>query len=307
MANTSVAKIEANRKNALKSTGPKTSQGKQAVKRNALKHGLLSKEVVILGGDGKESRAEYRNLVARLAQDFRPHGALEEMLVERIAVCYWRLRRVLRAEMGEIRKELDAAGWTETFKLTDRLAFDKKQIWLDDSNMNLQRTSLGQQYLIGVLEDVKGEVEEFGCLTDNARDRLLENFGRDRDGIAFTCTLYSMMATDGLKESKEGLENGEEAPDPERCRKAILELLDEQIRNYRLLKPVFDKKEDMEIEARILSYNLPSKEAVEKILRYETTIERQLYRAVDQLERIQRTRRGEAVPPPLNVQVGTQN
>src|SRR6266704_5370046 len=43
----SVRKIEANRKNARHSTGPRTAAGKQAVKGNALKHGLLSREVVI--------------------------------------------------------------------------------------------------------------------------------------------------------------------------------------------------------------------------------------------------------------------
>ena len=43
----SVAKVEANKKNAAKSTGPKTGEGKAVVKMNALKHGLLSKELVI--------------------------------------------------------------------------------------------------------------------------------------------------------------------------------------------------------------------------------------------------------------------
>ena len=52
MPRTSAAKLEANRKNALKSTGPKTLVGKEKSKRNALKYGLLSKEVVISKGEG---------------------------------------------------------------------------------------------------------------------------------------------------------------------------------------------------------------------------------------------------------------
>ena len=51
MAKTSMAKIEANRRNALKSTGPKTPVGREKSKRNALKHGLLSKAIVIETGD----------------------------------------------------------------------------------------------------------------------------------------------------------------------------------------------------------------------------------------------------------------
>ena len=66
MKEPSVRKIEANRKNAQHSTGPRTAAGKQAVKWNALKHGLLSREVVILAGDGKESKVEYRILHTQL-------------------------------------------------------------------------------------------------------------------------------------------------------------------------------------------------------------------------------------------------
>jgi hypothetical protein len=51
------AKIEANRKNSLKSTGPKTPQGKAVVRYNALKHGILAREAVITEGDGREERA----------------------------------------------------------------------------------------------------------------------------------------------------------------------------------------------------------------------------------------------------------
>jgi hypothetical protein len=42
---------------------------------------------------------------------------------------------------------------------------------------------------------------------------------------------------------------------------------------------------------------------LDKILRYEATVERQLYRAMNQLERLQRRRNGEQVPPPLTMDV----
>lgn len=69
-----MAKIEANRKNALKSTGPKTPTGKVAVRWNAIKHGLLAKEVVIPAGDGKESKAAFKNLLSSLRDDIQPQG-----------------------------------------------------------------------------------------------------------------------------------------------------------------------------------------------------------------------------------------
>jgi hypothetical protein len=48
---TSEKQARANRRNALKSTGPKTPEGKAAVHHNALRHGLLSRDVLLPGED----------------------------------------------------------------------------------------------------------------------------------------------------------------------------------------------------------------------------------------------------------------
>ena len=109
MGQISLRKLQANRENALQSTGPRTPEGKQKVRWNALQHGLLAQEVVIPTGPGQEDDAEFEHLLVALRDDLQPCGALEEILVEKIAVCYWRLRRVLRAENGEIRSNLQDA------------------------------------------------------------------------------------------------------------------------------------------------------------------------------------------------------
>lgn len=84
---TSQRKIESNRQNALKSTGPKTPEGKRAVRYNALKHGLLAREVVIDSDDGKENRGDFETLLSQLEEDLQPVGMLEQMLVEKIRRC----------------------------------------------------------------------------------------------------------------------------------------------------------------------------------------------------------------------------
>ena len=56
----------ANRQNAKKSTGPKTADGKARASRNALKHGLLAKDVVITGTELTENRAEFDAFLADL-------------------------------------------------------------------------------------------------------------------------------------------------------------------------------------------------------------------------------------------------
>lgn len=106
---TSLAKIEANRKNALMSTGAVTEEGKEIVSKNAVKHGVFAKDLIIASGDGRENEDEYRELLHNLIESLNPSGQMEHLLVEKIAVDFWRLRRVLRFETGSIRKYLDMA------------------------------------------------------------------------------------------------------------------------------------------------------------------------------------------------------
>ena len=88
--------IDANRRNARKSTGPRTENGKRKVALNALKHGLLSQHVVL----PNEDESEFIDFSRRLTSTLRPAGELEEMLVGAIAASAWRLRRLIRVERG---------------------------------------------------------------------------------------------------------------------------------------------------------------------------------------------------------------
>ena len=99
---TSDKQARANRRNALKSTGPKTPEGKEAVRLNAVKHGLLSKETLLPG----EDEEALRELGERLRDELQPVGELENLLVDRIIASYWRLRRLGRVEAGIFAWEL---------------------------------------------------------------------------------------------------------------------------------------------------------------------------------------------------------
>jgi hypothetical protein len=103
---TSEKQIQANRRNAQKGTGPNTSEGKAAVRHNALKHGLLAEDVLLVG----EDRDDLRELGERLIAELRPEGELEDSLVEQIVAARWRLRRLHRVEAGVFNWELSSAG-----------------------------------------------------------------------------------------------------------------------------------------------------------------------------------------------------
>jgi hypothetical protein len=90
----SEAQKAANRRNAEKSTGPKTEAGKAVVAGSALKHGLTADKVVCFD----EKWEDFMSSHAALREALEPLDALEEQLVERIALCSWRLRRSSRVE-----------------------------------------------------------------------------------------------------------------------------------------------------------------------------------------------------------------
>ncbi len=88
--------VLANRQNARRSTGPKTADGKRAVAGNALKHGLLSHHVLLLGDDAS-TFAEMRD---GILETLEAVGELEALLVDRIVQGLWRLRRLGIVETG---------------------------------------------------------------------------------------------------------------------------------------------------------------------------------------------------------------
>ena len=95
--------LAANRRNALRSSGPRTAAGKAVARDNALKHGFLSRHLLIEG----ESAADFQQLLDELMREYRPVGVVEKGLVEQVAICLWRKARFVRAE---------AAIWSNPFK-----------------------------------------------------------------------------------------------------------------------------------------------------------------------------------------------
>jgi hypothetical protein len=86
---TSTRQIEANRANAKKSSGPKTTNGKARSRINALRHGLTAEMLIIAG----ENASELEKLREALLERYRPQCVLEAELVERLLGLLWRLRR----------------------------------------------------------------------------------------------------------------------------------------------------------------------------------------------------------------------
>jgi hypothetical protein len=91
---TSFRQIEANQRNALRSTGPKTEDGKQRSRRNAVRHGLTAETVVV----ALEDVEDYHAFEAAIIADYDARTAVERKLVLRLASLLWRIRRASAIE-----------------------------------------------------------------------------------------------------------------------------------------------------------------------------------------------------------------
>ncbi|MFN0170746.1 MAG: hypothetical protein ACKV22_30360 [Bryobacteraceae bacterium] len=105
-----VAQINANRRNALKSTGPKTPAGKVRSSRNALLHGLASKQIVL----NTEDETAFQALYAEFHDEYQPATATERTLVQQVAIAAWRLRRIqtLETVLFDFRFVLEPGLWS---------------------------------------------------------------------------------------------------------------------------------------------------------------------------------------------------
>lgn len=269
----------ANRKNALKSTGPVTEQGKEVVRWNALKHGLLSKAVVITNGDGKEDPEQFKQLFETLVEQYQPLGAIEEMLVEQITVAYWRKRRVLAAESGEIQKHVSTCleDWWNGFY---------EEIVRYEDKMNLERIEFAAKN--GCAKPRSGELY-LVCLTNPQGVTYLERILQE--------THTRIAESKELGALKEQIANVFPLSD---VYNAIV--LGHGSKAHKL-KVIQDKLAEVKKTAQKLAVRIklqqeyipkalmvPSGEVVEKLLRYEGSLDRQLYRAIRELRQLQELR-----------------
>lgn len=316
--------LEANRRNALNSTGPKTERGKRTVSQNAIKHGLFSQNAVIMRGDGAEDREEFAELLNSLHGDWQPVGIREKLLVDKIATDYWRLARVLRFEGGEIQKRVDHVRVAYTLQKSDEVNRNLILLQLAEcgfyhgETMN-QRASLkerleviqglqeclrkhptGIKYQRHVLQMIKAEIEEKQILSESSLQMLMSALGFSDNSLFNACI---PLVSKGPKV------NGSELSAPQTSlaqRRAAIEILESRLDLLDKLEAAVGMHQADELDALVRSLALPVEAATDRVIRSETHLNRLIYRSMDQLERLQRRRKGESVPPPLNVNLGAR-
>lgn len=284
---------EANQENAQLSTGPKTEEGKLIVSQNAIKHGIFTKELIIEHGDGREDLKEYEELLQNLMAYFNPQGQLEATLVEKIAVDFWRLKRVIRFETGSIRATLDHI--VEKYYDNDIYGskpINKNDAQLDEEIADLRDEMDWDQRFLKCLEENKvdltkdkweGEDLEADIEEDlfQMAEKMEEQLDLDRDIADATPFLIRKALERAGFEGQEGL------------RKLFIPHYRAEIQRVEreiIKKEVEKSKNRLREEVEKRRHALPTEESSEKVLRYERSIEKSIFQKIVMLKNLQGTR-----------------
>lgn len=279
-----------------KSTGPRTSQGKQRSKFNALKHGFFSKAVLLEG----ESATEFKSFLNELRQDRQPQGKLETVLVEYLAVLLWRRRRYLEAERAEISKSdfiCEDFYLTNEAQTLDYVQLGEVSEGEQGGNNNL-RVIRGA---ISILDLVRIGYEACRSNKEEGSKVFSLLFPKDQDATAHDRMVRVFHAVSKLtaKYMKEkGITEDADSLNEIMCQ-AI------QAERERLAK-LFNFAMSIEEQKTISDSSaarIPSQEALDRFLCNDAHTSREIDRTMQQLERLQRMRRGQSLPPQLDVKI----
>lgn len=291
--------------NGRRSRGPITPAGKEAVRFNATRHGILARNLLIRDGEQQESAAELRRLLAQLRAELSPEGIIEEMLVERILTCYWRLRRVLTAEQGLIRRQADYAGLE--YKI-GRVREHNKRLRSAFTTLEAHLTTgNGARHVAEVLRECLADLDELGTIGEPTFGRLKRLFSedllaRDMDSDIAGLIVFKGYADDYAAGQPEG--DGEDVPTREQCLAVLRTTLEHHLKRATTLGEVAEMMEEQQAEAVAMASLLPPAEDAERLLRYESSLERQLYRAIKELRELQKARLGGAAVGPVTIELG---
>jgi hypothetical protein len=340
--NNSPAKIEANRRNARRSTGPITPMGKARSSKNALRHGVYSVLPVVPGLEWSE---DWETHHAGILKSLAPEGTLEEALAGRVALCFWRLNRVHRYETAITTVGLERiAEQLRPRPPAVKMSFPGLEPDEDDLDTLQPEEALGK-----ILKELKEKQDtvEMWAGTHHLLEQLL---GLSNDAPVSGDDAY------GVFEDLLGvLPNADEGPDIEdtdflmslgvpedevddayrwagwtagTVRKGLAELAYSVGREpEKLLAKALKKRREiqeqnmaeaqrLEAALKVLRRRMKTKEdrlkrermlpeanTLQKLTRYEAHLSRQLLQALHELQRLQAVRGGRAVPLPAALDV----
>jgi hypothetical protein len=285
-------------------TGPRSTEGKERSKHNALRHGIFS-EVTVLPG---ESSDEYDLLLKGLSEALKPEERLERLLVEKLAMLAWRHRRLLQAEGAEIRQGSEFVEWDQRTQqyhkaeMTKRTLVREGKAVADNPGLitEIQNPEI-LEYCMELLVGLEKSIKSCG-FDENRNCSILQTI---YGAVVYVPGTLPNSYVGWVKTSKFSEEERERKgyPTPEQCKDALVSLIDAEIRRLRNYRQERANMESERTKLEVLRRKVPESEKLDRLLRYETSLERAFDRTLTQLDRAQRIRKGQPLPPQLDVKI----
>ena len=285
----SPARLLANQRNAQRSTGPRTPEGKSRSRANAVKHGLTGEGVAL----PTEDAAEVDRVFSAMKREMRPKGELAEYFARRVATMTVRVERCVRQETAILSTKVRHA----EADFDDQRAAEVEEAIrnLADDPANFRRKLLrspeGVDRLIQAWVGIKEDLGRPDPLFPTAvHMRTAENLtGRSAGDLPISRVKVLFEALCGNFRFLEGQEATDLDPSARRARARVqvFELIDGEIAKLRAHRETFDLDEIARERAEAVDRVLfdPSKEAT-LARKYEATAERNLYKALDELREV---------------------
>jgi hypothetical protein len=334
---TTPAKRSANKANAKKSTGPKSSAGKALARLNPVSHGLRSPAPVIPG----EDPAEWAAFQDGVVNSFAPADPFQAELAARVASLMWRLRRVIRFETGittaatgkAVGKVLGGGDPADPLAalmyrdggMTTRTSVAGRRKERDDAQTRLAEAEAD----LGMLDRLPGLADGDPIPGDQA-DGVLSRIANGRE--AEDAIDYAFLAAvgvpagwhdaagewdgwtagalrAGLTRLAQWLGTTADALTAETREDLVREAAGFRRELPRLEAALAQAEADSAgaVAAATARASLPYKDAVDKLTRYEGHLHRQLVQTLHLLERVQAARAGRPVPVPVAVDVTVES
>jgi hypothetical protein len=294
-------RLDANRRNALRSTGPKSVMGKREASQNALRHGLRAESPVVRG---VEKVSDWRAHRLGVVRSLEPVGYLEESLADRIALQQWRLRRVVRYEREKLRslRETAADAVGQLILASGDEGVDEAPTSIREAESIIDGWREVQTRLEDLL-DISESTQLPGATIYRVGSFLAEMVGRTTEEL--TLVLPSGAESVPLEDLADdpgewpavtliSILNALAAPMTFEVFRASA--VAEAVRRREL---AVQARSSLEAQIRRLRSErlLASDHELEKVSRYEAALERSLLRTLHELQRLQAARQGGTSAP----------
>jgi hypothetical protein len=185
-------RIEANRRNAQRSTGPRTPQGRARSSINALRHGITGQVSIMT----TEDRAAHDKFVQELIDRLRPEDPLELQFASLVAEDFWRLQRIRSVEndilaLGNFSEAADI----DVDHPEIHTSLTRAQTFLDRSK-DFERLTLYEQRINRAIEKNRRQLDELQAERKRLREEALEQ----------ACLLHQAPATDEQAQNEQPAE-----------------------------------------------------------------------------------------------------